>query len=62
VYLPLEIGTRSRSGREGDLPVGVDLADTGISRQAITITPTPEGWQVVCTNSNRAALTVGPGG
>ena len=56
VYLPIEMGESLVVGREGDLPVGVDLADTGVSRQALTVTATAEGWELVCTNSNRAAL------
>lgn len=56
VFLPLRIGESLVVGREGDLPVGVDLPDTGVSRQALLVTATEGGWQLVCTNGNRAAL------
>jgi hypothetical protein len=56
VYLPVELGESLVVGREGDLPVGVDLADTGVSREAVHVTATADGFQLVCTNSNRAAL------
>jgi hypothetical protein len=56
VYLPLRLGASLIIGREGDLPVGVDLPDTGVSRHALLITATADGFRLVCTNSNRAAL------
>src|SRR6266516_7942245 len=56
VYLRIKAGESLVVGREGDLPVGVELPDTGVSRQALTITAAADGWHLVCTNSNRAAL------
>ena len=55
-YLPLQAGESLLLGREGDLPIGVDVPDTGISRRALTVTAGPDGWQLVCTNSNGAVL------
>ena len=55
-YRQLRLGESLLIGREGDLPLGVDVPDTGVSRRALTVTARPEGWQLVCTNSNGAVL------
>lgn len=43
-------------GREGELLIGVTPEDTGISRRALTITPTATGWSLLSSNSNGAVL------
>jgi len=39
-------------GREGDVNIGVDPADPGISRQAVAVVREPMGWAVSATNRN----------
>lgn len=53
--LNVEIGDEVMVGKEGDLPAGVDPEDGGISRHALTITATPDGWKIVYCNRNRAS-------
>lgn len=43
-------------GREGHLLLGRDVWDSGISRQAVVVTPTAEGWQIRTTNRNGAMI------
>ena len=52
----LPVGRPMTFGREGDVPVGVDLDDPGISRVALTVTPTESGWDVSFENSNGCVL------
>jgi hypothetical protein len=43
-------------GRRGDLALGVDLDDTGISREALLVVATDAGWDVEIHNANGAVL------
>lgn len=43
-------------GREGDLLLGVAAADDGISRTALTVTATDDGWRIARSNRNGAVL------
>lgn len=43
-------------GREGDLPLGHAVHDTGISRRAVAVTATVAGWQIRTTNRNGAVI------
>ena len=43
-------------GREADLPLGRVVADTGISRRSVAVTPTGAGWQIETTNRNGAVI------
>jgi hypothetical protein len=47
-------------GRAGDIMVGVDVADSGISRVVATITATPQGWTV--KNTSRNGIVIHPWG
>jgi hypothetical protein len=48
----IEVGQRLTAGREGDLPIGAEIANTRISRQALTVTATDLGWHITMTNRN----------
>ena len=52
----LRIGQSVLAGRHGELPVGVDVPDQGISRCAATVTATAEGWRIDITNKHGAVL------
>lgn len=52
----LSVGRTLLVGREGDLPLGVDVPDRGISRVAVEVTATEHGWDVDVRNSNGAVL------
>ncbi|WP_232666494.1 hypothetical protein [Pseudonocardia sp. TRM90224] len=43
-------------GREGDIELGVAVHDGGISRQAVTVTATTEGWLIRTANRNGAVI------
>lgn len=43
-------------GREGDLPLGVDPEDNGISRVALTVSATKNGWRIDVGNRGGARL------
>jgi hypothetical protein len=43
-------------GREGDLPLGVDPEDGGVSRTALTVVASEQGWQIDNSNRNGAVL------
>jgi hypothetical protein len=43
-------------GREGDARIGLDPVDTSVSRRALTVTVREDGWDLVVTNRNGAAL------
>jgi hypothetical protein len=43
-------------GRRAAVPLGVDMADEGISRVAVTVTAGPGGWAVEVANRNGAVL------
>lgn len=52
----LDRGVPVSVGRGGDLIVGVDPHDPGVSRMALQVTATAEGWNVAFTNRNGAEL------
>lgn len=52
----IEVGESLLAGREGDLPLGVEIENFGISREAALITATEHGWQVELRNRNGAML------
>lgn len=56
VGFPVRIGQSVLVGREGDLPLGVEVYDRGVSRKAATVTATEHGWQVEILNGNGAVL------
>jgi hypothetical protein len=56
VGLRVELDELVVVGREGDLVLGHEVADTGISRQAVAVRATAEGWQVRTTNRNGAVI------
>lgn len=43
-------------GRQGDIEVGIDPPDTGISRIAVEVAPVPAGWRFVA--ANRAGVVI----
>jgi hypothetical protein len=43
-------------GREGDVGVGIDPLDPKVSRHALTVTATGDGWHIRVTNRNEADL------
>jgi hypothetical protein len=43
-------------GREGDLPLGRAVNDSGISRRSVAVTATPDGWQIEVANRNGAVI------
>jgi hypothetical protein len=47
-------------GRDGQVALGVDLPDAGISRVALTVRATPDGWSI--TNTSRNGVVVHPWG
>jgi hypothetical protein len=54
------IGQQFTAGRAGHVVVGVDVADSGISRVVATITATPQGWTV--KDSSRNGIIIHPWG
>jgi hypothetical protein len=52
----MEVGVPVLVGREGDVPVGVDLEDLGVSRRAAVVTATADGWDVQVENRNGVVL------
>jgi hypothetical protein len=55
---PLEVGITI--GRHAELPLGVDVPDEGVSRHALTVTATADGWAI--TNRSRNGVIVTPWG
>jgi hypothetical protein len=43
-------------GRHGEVPLGVEVYDRGISREAAVITATAHGWDVRISNTNGAVI------
>lgn len=56
VGVRVPLGQSLLVGREGDLPLGVEVRDPGVSRRAVEITATSAGWDVTVSNSNGAVL------
>ena len=56
----VSIGQQVTVGRAGHVVVGVDVADSGISRVVATITATPQGWTV--RDSSRNGIVIHPWG
>jgi hypothetical protein len=56
--LPVPVAADSKLivGREGDVALGVVPADSGISRRALTVGVTADGWSIEPTNSNGVVL------
>lgn len=44
------------AGRQGEVPLGVEVADGGISREAVILTATAQGWIVDVRNRNGAVI------
>ncbi len=53
---PIRPGESLLVGREGDVAVGVDAGDLGVSRRAAVVSATREGWDLQVTNRNGAVL------
>ena len=49
---PMDVDDVVVAGRFGDVQIGVDPDDGGISRQALTVSPTRSGWRLRLTNRN----------
>jgi hypothetical protein len=43
-------------GREGDLDLGIEFLDVGISRNAVAVSATQEGWRIEVPNRNGAVI------
>ena len=62
VAIPVPVGMRIEMdrplvvGREGELPLGVDIPDSGVSREALVVAATRDGWRVEIANRNGAVL------
>ena len=54
--LHVDLDEQVEIGREGDLPVGVEPEDPGISRLALSVTARATGWELRSTNRNGAVL------
>lgn len=52
----VELGQTVVVGREGGLPLGIDYNDVGISRNALIVTATHEGWRLEVANRNGAVI------
>src|SRR5262245_60218116 len=50
------VGRSVSIGREGDFPLGVDPPDAKVSRNAMTVAATPDGWWIDITNLNGADI------
>ncbi|MFC5947897.1 hypothetical protein ACFQH9_06380 [Pseudonocardia lutea] len=50
------VGEEIVAGREGELPLGVHVPDVLVSRRAMTVTATEDGWTIRATNRNGAVL------
>lgn len=50
------IGRTLLVGRRGDIPLGVEVPDSGVSRRALTLTSEPTGWLLDVSNRNGAVL------
>ncbi len=53
---PMRLGETVTVGRDGDLRVGVVVADLGISREALVVRASRDGWDVEIGNRNGAVL------
>ncbi|MGI5127275.1 hypothetical protein ACQEVB_10730 [Pseudonocardia sp. CA-107938] len=56
VGMKIEVGASLTVGRHGDVPLGVEIEDRGISREAAHVTATEQGWHVEIGNRNLAML------
>ncbi len=52
----LEVGQSIEIGREGELPIGVEVPSTAISRSAVVVTANQHGWDIAVPNRNGAVL------
>ncbi|KPM50972.1 hypothetical protein CcI49_09400 [Frankia sp. CcI49] len=56
VGLSVEVGRTLVVGREGELRLGVEVLNRGISRKAIEVTAAEDGWDINVLNLNGAML------
>jgi hypothetical protein len=56
VGLRVAFGQTVVIGRDGDLPLGRAVNDTGISRRSVVVSATPDGWQIETVNRNGAVI------
>lgn len=56
VGLPAPPGRPVTVGRRGDVPLGIEVVNEGISRVAISVTADPRGWAIEVANRNGAVL------
>ncbi len=52
----LRVGRSLTVGREGRLPLGVEIPNVRVSREALVVTSTESGWELDVRNRNGAAL------
>jgi len=52
----IRVGEEIDAGREGELPLGVHVPDVLVSRRAMSVTATEDGWNIRATNRNGAVL------
>lgn len=52
----IDLGQSLLVGRHGDLPLGVEVYDRGVSREAAVITAADHGWDVRISNTNGAVI------
>lgn len=52
----LQPGASMSIGRDGDILLGIEPHDPGISRVALRVTASADGWRIVFTNRNGATL------
>lgn len=50
------LGGQLDVGRQGHLPLAIVLPDPGVSRVAVSVTPTQNHWQIVVGNRNGAVM------
>lgn len=53
---PVRPGLPVLIGREGDIPLGIEPVDTGISRRAVKVVAGSDGWQIEALNGNGVVL------
>ena len=54
--VPARLGQPVTVGRRGDVPLGVEVVNEGISRVAMTVTADARGWAIEIANRNGAVL------
>lgn len=56
IGMRVPVGRTIVVGRHGDLPLGVEVPDLGISRTAVTVSAIRTGWELDVSNRNGAVL------